>query len=171
MTFNNEGYLEPGVHTMELHDLENAFVVGFPHSSTRKLIIEGYKEHLNALKEILPSFSQFLDGSFVSNKNDPRDIDLVCFIDGDEVDSLTPEKQERLKELLSGPDAKNKYMCDAYYCISYAENHPNFQHARTQRKYWIGEFGFDRQDVPKGIILIEQKVELSSVDTQESANG
>jgi hypothetical protein len=171
MTFNSEGYLEPGVHTMELDSLEHIFVVGFPHPSTRKLILDGYKEHLTALREVIPSFTQFIDGSFVSNKNDPGDIDLVCFIDGDEIDNLSPDKQARLEELLSGSTVKAKYMCDAYFCVSFPGHHPHFQHARAQRKYWMGEFGYDRQDVPKGIVLIEQKIEPSDTNVEEHGNG
>ncbi len=84
---------------------------------------------------------------------------------------MSPEKQEKLKELLSGPSAKAKYMCDAYFCLSFPESHPHFQHARAKRKYWMGEFGYDRQDVPKGIVLIEQKTEPSDANLEEHANG
>lgn len=156
MAFNRKGYLDAGLHEMAIDQIEEDFVTQFPHSSTRKAIIEGYKKHSSELKDVVKEYVQFIDGSFVTNKNDPGDIDLVCFMDGDMLDALPPAEQHKLMQLLSGPATKAGYMCDAYYCISYPDTHPKFPATRSQRKYWMGEFGFDRSDVPKGIVVLRE---------------
>lgn len=158
MTFNAKGYLEPGLHPMNLDEIEKVFVTPFPHSSTRPNVMSGFRRHTNDLLALVDEYTQFIDGSFVSNKNDPRDIDLVCFIDGDKVDALSPPQQAKLRELVLGPTTKASHKCDAYFCPSYPDTHANYDFFRSKRKYWMGEFGYDRSDVPKGIVVVEQKV-------------
>ncbi len=153
--FTENGYLAPGLHKMSLDEIEAAFVSDFPFSSTRSDIIEGFKRHLDELKAIIPDFEQLLNGSFVTNKNDPGDVDLVCFIDAEKVDALPPESREEFEALLSGPKTKETHLCDAYFVPVYPENHPHNNNNRTMRKYWLGEFGFDRQEQPKGVVIHE----------------
>ena len=129
-------------------------MTSFPHSTTRTSILDGYKRHWKEIIGIVGPCEQFLDGSFVSNKNDPSDIDLVMFIDALVVDALPPDKQQQLSILLSGPVTKATYLCDAYFCLVYPADHPMSEPARAKRKYWMGEFGYDRHDVPKGIVHV-----------------
>jgi len=157
MTFNANGYLDPGLHNMSLAQIEVAFVTAFPHSSTRKTIIAGYRKHSAEIEAIASTFEQFLNGSFVTNKNDPSDVDLVVFIEASVVDNLSPSDKDKLKLLLAGPVTKASHKCDAYFCPVYPSGHPASAAARLKRKYWMGEFGFDRQDQPKGIVHIEVK--------------
>lgn len=157
MTFNSKGYLEAGLHPMNIDDMEKSFVTPFPHSSTRKNILDNYKKHTDELLQIISDYIQFVDGSFVSNKNDPGDVDLICFIDGDVLDALPPSEQNKIGALLAGKLTKASHMCDAYFCPMYPEHHPNYEFYRSKRKYWMGEFGFDRTDVPKGVVVVERK--------------
>lgn len=106
------------------------------------------------LTSLISSFEQFLNGSFASNKNDPNDIDMVVFADAAVVDALPAADKARLK-LLFSPTSKASHLCDAYFCPTVPSGHPMFNHCRSQRKYWMGEFGFDRHDVPKGIAVVK----------------
>lgn len=153
--FNANGYLDPGFHRMSIEEFEAAFVTPFPHSVTRESILVGYISHHNELVRLLASFEQFVDGSFTTNKNDPNDVDLVVLADGDLVDALTPDQKRALEALVSGKVTQGRYLCDAYFCPIYPENHPLFAQSRPQRKYWMGEFGYDRCDVPKGIVHMQ----------------
>lgn len=155
--FNQHGYLEPGLHAIDRQELESSFVNGFPHSTTRKDIFKGYCGHFEKLNELVDEFEQFVDGSFASNKNDPGDIDMVVFIDAQTVDSLPHDQQIALAALVAGKDTREEFFCDAYFCLVYPDGHPSADHARTQRKYWMGEFGYDRKDTPKGILHITQR--------------
>jgi hypothetical protein len=168
MTFNAKGYLDPGLHNMKIEEVERTFVTNFPHSSTRQDILEGFKKHSTEINVIIDECIKFLDGSFVSNKNDPGDIDMVCVIDGDKVDGLSPADQAKLQALVAGPVTKASHKCDAYFCPMYPETHPKHSQTRSQRKYWMGEFGYDRLDVPKGIVVVEVKPSLTPPVTPTS---
>jgi len=155
--FNANGYLEPGLHIMTVEEFQAAFVTPFPHSTTRSNILVGYVRHRSELVQLLDAFEQFVDGSFTTNKNDPNDVDLLVMADGDLVDALSPDDKIKLTELVDGKATQGKYLCDAYFLPTYPDTHPMYVHIRPQRKYWMGEFGFDRCDVAKGIIHMQHK--------------
>lgn len=171
MAFNAHGYLDAGLHKMDIGTVEDEFVVPFPHSTTRKTIIDGYKKHSIDLLALISKYVNFIDGSFVTNKNDPGDIDLVCFIDGDMLDALPLPTQAQVRALLSGPVTKASHSCDAYFCPTYPETHVKFGSYRSMRKYWMGEFGYDRSDVPKGIVVIEENAAPAPVVAAPAAPG
>jgi hypothetical protein len=171
MTFNTKGYLDAGLHNMDVKDVENMFVTNFPHSSTRQSIIEGFKKHAAEIGAIIDECTKFLDVSFVTNKNDPGDIDMVCFIDGDKVDSLSLADQSKLQALVAGPATKATHKCDAYFCPTYPDGHPKHAQTRLQRKYWMGEFGYDRSDVPKGIVVVEVKPPAAPAPSSPPTTG
>lgn len=155
MNFNTDGYLEAGLHDMELDGIVEHFVTAFPTSNTRTNIIDGYKKHCQELADLGVACTEFLDGSFASNKSDPGDIDMVGFMDLDAVDALSPADQIKLKALFSGKATRVTHMCDAYFVPTVPVHHPDFDRLRAQRKYWMGEFGYDREDRPKGMIRTE----------------
>jgi hypothetical protein len=154
MKFNADGYLDAGIHDVELPAIEEHFVDGFPSSNTRPKIINGYKQHRAELESLNLDVEQLLDGSFVSTKNDPNDIDLVCFADADAIDRLSPQDQEKFSKLLSGKHTQSIYLCDAYFSPMVPENHPQYNQCRSARKYWMGEFGYDRNEKPKGVLRV-----------------
>ncbi|MGF6427328.1 DUF6932 family protein [Bradyrhizobium elkanii] len=168
-SFNGHGYLPPGLHKMTLSDIEATLVVAFPHSTTRPEIIKGYKKHAQELVQIVSPCEQLIDGSFASNKNDPGDIDMVVFIDADVVDSLSPNQQADLRALLAGPQTKTSHMCDAYFCPMYSPTHAQHAQARQMRKYWLGEFGYDRNEIAKGIIQVDLEAMQSPTTTPGAA--
>jgi hypothetical protein len=139
---------------MTVGEIEAAFVTAFPQSNTRPHVFAGYKSHAADLQALVNHYHQFINGSFVTNKDDPSDVDTVVFIDGDMVDALPPADQAKLLALLSGPATKASHMCDAYFCPIYPVGHPAHDAVRVKRKYWMGEFGFDRADNPKGIVTV-----------------
>lgn len=151
---NDNGYLEPGLHEMTLEELEDNFVKAFPGSATRADIMRGYVRHQAELGALRISVTQFVDGSFVTSKLNPGDVDLVCFMEQEEVDRLPREEQLKLEKLVSGPATKDEYCCDAYFAPVVPKTHPKFNECHRNRTYWLGEFGFDREDRPKGIAVL-----------------
>lgn len=168
MNFNADGYLEAGLHDLELEAIIEHFVTAFPHSSSRETIMDGYKRHRSDVASLGIVCTQLLDGSFVSSKADPGDIDMVGFMDMQEVDALGVEDQEKLRLLFSGPQTKGTHFCDAYFVPTVPKDHPNFNAFRSQRKYWMGEFGYDREDRPKGMIKTEVAPLLAPEDDQDA---
>jgi hypothetical protein len=154
--FNGNGYLEPGIHAMSEAEVRANFVDDFPGSGTRAKIHEGYSRHASELAAIGVVDVKYLDGSFTTAKTDPGDIDMVVFADADMLDSLPVDAQLQFKALVSGKATQQTHMCDCYFCPTVnSEFHPAFDQLRAQKKYWLGEFCFDRADKPKGIVSVK----------------
>lgn len=65
------GELPPGVHSATLQEIEAVFG---SRNVRRKILMDGLSEALTLLKKGDVS-KVFIDGSFVSNKDDPSDVD------------------------------------------------------------------------------------------------
>ncbi|MCC6725185.1 MAG: hypothetical protein IT258_11795 [Saprospiraceae bacterium] len=97
----------------------------------------------------------WIDGSFITKKTNPADIDLVLFID---FKGFMEHKVE-LSQLFDDIGAISKQLVDAYPVIVYPETHPNFIAYRSDYLYWHSLFGRTRpnradKQFSKGIIKI-----------------
>ena len=142
-----------GIHETTVADIEEYLVKGFPTSTTRPKSLTATRSTEPSWKKLPIEIEQLIDGSFTSTKNDPSDLKMVCFADAAVVDALSPAQKFELQKLvLSSALTKTNFHCDTYFCPTVPQTHPNFPTCRQARKYWLGEFGYDRQEVPKGIL-------------------
>jgi hypothetical protein len=81
MQFNQNGNLTPYEAIESTTDeLRQEFVLTMPDSESRLRLFETYLEHLNDFKrQITPDFFHLVNGSFVTKKLNPNDLDLVVF--------------------------------------------------------------------------------------------
>lgn len=80
--FNEQGLLVPaeGIWTT-VDDLCECFVRSFPASETRAHLFQNWLNYNQLLRqEIGADFTQWINGSFVTQKLNPKDIDIVSFI-------------------------------------------------------------------------------------------
>lgn len=137
-------------------DIEN-FQHSFCTSEFRVSIFEHFQVFLNRLTELLAvSFEIWIDGSFISKKSKPADIDVVVFIDN----QTFIIRQEPIRLLFKEFDKQSPRLVDAYPVIVYPENHPNFNAYRSDNLYWLELFGKTRpnradKQFQKGIIKIK----------------
>ena len=109
----------------------------------------------------------WLDGSFVEDKPDPRDFDVVSFVDHKQFLGLSEPCQQRIEGLLGGRQAtKPAYHAHTIMVQACAPDHPYYRVYRKARDYWKDEaFGqvwlFDAttgrrtpSGVPKGFLEI-----------------
>lgn len=171
MRLNGNGYLDPGIHPATTADIKTHFVDAFPASVTREAIFEGYERHTADLQRCPVTFEQYLDGSFVSSKTDPGDVDLVCIADADTLDALSPEKQNIIRHLFRGKATKATHHCDAYFIASVPDSDPRHHSYWTNRKFWLGCFGFDRADKPKGFLHVHIEPPPSATPETETAGA
>lgn len=85
LTFNEQGLLTPadGI-SATIDELHAVFVAPFPESETRNRLFNEWKKYNRMLRqEIGERFTQWINGSFVTQKLNPKDIDLVIFIRAD----------------------------------------------------------------------------------------
>ena len=85
MTYDFRGNLTPyDITQFSFETFVEHFVDEFEDSTTRKLIFEQYQRYLLDIRTMITDdFVQWIDGSFVSRKTNPNDIDVVTFLDFD----------------------------------------------------------------------------------------
>lgn len=149
-TFNEKGLLNPGFFEYKLDEIQTIFVDEFKESQTRKRNFEGFNYWLAELLNICVPNEIWIDGSFVTNKINPNDIDIVAFIEYQDY----CENVERINSLKK---IGNNNFCDTYIAFSPNDTNPYNSKFINNRNYWRGQFGFDREDNPKGMIKISKE--------------
>lgn len=129
----------PGFHEIEINDFDKLFVEPFNDCSRRKELAGKLKLFIDKLIDVGASFEIWIDGSFVTEKVKPGDIDIAVIFEPQEINSLPQNQIEFLNT--DHNVLKIRYNLDVYYV-------PNNMHDKS---YWKGLFGFSRSEQPKGI--------------------
>jgi hypothetical protein len=95
-------------------------------------------------------FHQWIDGSFVSRKLNPGDIDFVTFINAN-----TFSKNEYLLSRLREDSREKSLRLDGYFVKDYEADHKGFVHSHLDTIQWMNVFTKDsRKGQPKGFIQL-----------------
>ena len=108
------GLLVPGRHKVTAADFKATFVDAFPNSATRAPLHQRWLRHRAAILSHVPVVSQWIDGSFVTDKENPGDIDLVTVMQASDFDALSSVAQSLLDSLLHGKATKAAWGMDSY---------------------------------------------------------
>jgi hypothetical protein len=83
MNFDNFGHLTPyEIIEIDLKTFQCDFVDKMANAIHRNKLFQNYLNYTNDLCKIVSKqYFQWINGSFVTLKNTPRDIDIVSFID------------------------------------------------------------------------------------------
>lgn len=146
MSKSPEPLLPAGLHDVKLEAIREECVEEFSdggqgNPDVRRHIMDRFEQYLSELAELNAELEVWVDGSFVTEKPKPNDVDVVIFADLDDLDNLSDEQQKKVRQLIQG-DTRQRYETDAFLA-------PVGNSAR--RKYWRDMFGTDRQGNPKGI--------------------
>lgn len=157
LSFDSSGYLTPYSRIeVDLNMLEANLIETFPDSSTRKLLFENYIRYNQDLQLLLKSrYYQYVNGSFVTKKINPPDIDLVSFVAWEDVAG----KEKILEEKFLNQNAMIEYNMDAYLVVLYPSTHQFYSRTVSDIAYWNHWFGFSKFDQrrkrsPKGFVLV-----------------
>lgn len=152
MEFNQDGVLTAGLHECNFSIIKDIFVDEFETSQTRKKIFEQFVMWVNLLVQDYQIYEIWIDGSFVTNKVNPNDIDLVIFVHVNDYLRLN-SNWDKLRDVK---------LIDAYYSLAVCEKSQNALTEKeywpfvNNRNYWRGQFGFDRSDNPKGFLVLKE---------------
>ena len=140
--FDPNGNLTPYEKiTTDLATFEKVFVTDFENSTTRKTLFDNYLWYLEAFsKEITPNFTQWINGSFVTLKENPKDIDFVTFIDR----KLYAKKENYIEKYWT-IDTYDIGL-DAYFVKSYEPNEDLFSQYKEYQQEWNERYRRTRKD-------------------------
>ncbi len=143
--FDEHGNLPHGIYEILDQEFKEFFVENFGDSSTRGPIYEKYCSYMSMIKPLAPCYCRWLDGSYVTNKLNPGDIDILLHIDFE----AEPQLDERL---FDHAFAKENFSCHAFVHPIYPESDVRHRQTLENRAYWLKWFTLDRSNRSKGMV-------------------
>lgn len=143
---------------MSLTKLRNLCVDGFPESTVRADIMAGFESIFERAINLNLTGHVWLDGSFVTQKVDPGDVDFIFLLPSHFMDQGTPEQGEFIEWLIANEDDPRKsFLCHTDVLLVYPENSPERFLTEQDKKHWENQvYGFSVEThEPKGIVVIE----------------
>ena len=138
---------------MSIEELRQQCVDRFPLSTTRTEIMAGLAEVIGRLIQYQVAGELWVDGSFLTEKINPGDVDIVLRVQSSVYDDGTTEQRETIDWI--GENLREYNLCDSYVFPEFPENDPNYILGKQRRDYWSNLFGYSRSRTPKGIAVIE----------------
>ena len=154
MILGENGALPAGIHQCTINEFREVFVDGFPTTQRRDELFKKLMSFFSDLIRFDCFPEAFVDGSYVTNKVNPNDIDVVVFLHYSTL--LSPTAKTAIQHLKT---LYNPFL-DIYYAVAVCDENESMINPTlygdiiNKRNYWRGQFGFDRADLPKGIVLI-----------------
>lgn len=144
--------LDIGMHAMSLDELRQLCVATFPGSVTRGAIMDGLIRIITELERAEVDGELWIDGSYLTEKTDPNDVDLSLKMDRDAYDFGT-DAQRAVVDWIS-QNLRHTHLCDSYVFFDSPTDHPLKWHAVWMNAYWIRQWGFSRNSQIKGFAVI-----------------
>jgi len=130
--FNERGYLPPGLHRSDLAEVQQRF----GSSDKRQELLRGLYDFVKVARRV-GAKKLILDGSFVTGKESPADIDAILVVP-DNFDTITREAHI----LLESPIRFHIHIF------------PVQEGDEESFQQWVKFFGHDRSDEPKGLVEV-----------------
>lgn len=134
LIFDQRGNLQPYEKIrLNFDEFEVFFVDKFPNNDQRKQIFDNYLKFVNDFSaKVSSSFIQWINGSFVTAKEHPNDIDFVTIINHEIFES----KETLIHENFRLERAKKNYGVDAYTVRQYPKEHKKYVLYHSDWVYW-----------------------------------
>jgi hypothetical protein len=137
--------LPEGVHPVDVDGLHALCVTPFRDSPIRAMLFNQFRGLIERLSELNVSAEVWVNGSFLTRKPNPRDVDVVIW----QLDESV--LQGELIELVNRGGAG---ACDVFAFVRYPPDHPLAWQTTAIERELRSEFGFDRSGRPKGIASV-----------------
>jgi hypothetical protein len=147
--------LSPGRHVTTLPDLRKLCVDAFPLSGRRGPLMRSVEVLCTAVSTALIASEIWVDGSFLTQKMDPGDVDLVVVVQST---SWPGTGQQRHVLSRVGKKDFGAPPCDSYVMVEYPASHANYSVSELMRAYWIKQFCFNRNEDMKGLAVIRTPI-------------
>jgi len=103
-----------------------------------------------ALSTALIPSEVWVDGSFLTQKIDPADVDVAVRLSHARLPSPSSDQGALLNRI-----AKKQFSgCDSFIFFEYPAGHTYHASGDMMRAYWQRQFGFNRRDQFKGVVVV-----------------
>jgi hypothetical protein len=127
-------------------------VDGFPDSTTRTRLADEFEKVVQMLRDAQVVGELWVDGSFLTRKIDPNDIDFILRVDGAWVDAANETQHGALQLVIDNLKEKG---CHAFVHVEYDQADPRHAVGQWMYAYWLRQWGFSREGAMKGIAVIK----------------
>jgi hypothetical protein len=141
-----------GFHPLQMDQIDQICVTNFPLSTSRKPIMDGLRVFVQRLLGVGIRGDLWLDGSFFTEKIDPKDVDVVLRIDAVIYNTGSIEIRAAIDWVIA--NQKSTLKCDSYALFEYPADHPLHDEGKWWYSYWHAKWGFSREEDPKGIVVL-----------------
>lgn len=138
-----------GFHDLDAVSRQRICLDRFPGSVTRKRILTNLESIIDLINRQSIAGAIWIDGSFLTEKLNPDDVDLALVITRATHSGLSASQQQFF-DGLNDRQLYDQYRLDSY-AISIDQGTDGGQYTYA---YWLRQFGFSRADQPKGIIRV-----------------
>jgi hypothetical protein len=144
-----EPLLEPGFHAFDGPRLARAAVLDFPNNTRRRAVFDALITLRDELEDLRLVGEIWIDGSFMTRKPEPNDVDVLLRTPSLNEFTYTPVQLDYIRRF-RGHDLLASPLLD-YYHMWVAKGRPETEWLTA---YWTRQFGFGRDFGMKGIAVL-----------------
>lgn len=143
MNFDRYGLIKPDKkHQLSRAEFKETFVDAFPSSSTRNGIYLDYDKFTSAFAaDVTESFTQWIGGSFTTEKEDPNDIDILTILSGSDYKLNQKIIESKFRKIVGDFPLVDSYFLQAP--ATKTEKAPLF---KSDLIYWVHQFSYTRKN-------------------------
>jgi len=158
LRFDIRGNLTPyELVEIPIEVFRETFVESFGADSTRHGLWTNFERYLSDFWEQIGElpFQIWVNGSFARVRHNPKDIDIVIFLNFE----VAIRNEKTLREQFVSQVSEERYGVDAYLLRVFPENHADYFKTVSDMAYWREWFGMTRRNrskkrFPKGFIQL-----------------
>lgn len=145
--------LAPGRHKFSLTEIEEIFVRPFQMPAKRIHLFQRLEEIIQALLISDITCEVWVDGSFLTEKPDPNDLDVTVILEPDIGEALSSEQTELIETLAEGRFADD---VDSFVFVKLRRVDPNFGSEALDPAYsWGEQYGLECSErYLKGFVVL-----------------
>jgi len=141
---------------LTIEEFKHIFVDSFNPKERRQLLFNKYIEYIRDFAEIYKQdWEQWVDGSFITKKEYPGDIDMVGLVDANfiEQNRSNPNIFTFFRSKTVERDVMYYYGLDIYLLMVYPESDERYEKITLKQiEYWKTFFSRDKEGRKKGIV-------------------
>lgn len=134
--------LRAGIHPMTLDKIRDTFVAPLPEATSRLRMFSMFEQWFFRLRQLNVTGTLWIDGSFVTRKPNPNDLDCVLWHPAFDcpVSEVSEERKIEVRSMIDHAAAKAVFGIDLYI------ETPLPADKMAREAYWRGLFGFQHDE-------------------------